>query len=321
MVKDSRNRDICDEPIAGRGKYEERFKRHAEISACIGESWLKVFSNYSNEEYYRYLYSSLEEGVVDQIRSVVDDVNRVLAVFHDVGKCTQSNQTTLRECGTARNHEFMSASVLCVVLREALRKVLRKALNDEELMVVLSPLILATVLHHHATRGGNFVNALTDVVGKLMREDLECCCKCLKSIADLLPRPLANVCVREVIKIEELRECSTWFSKIYSSWSNNIYSSPSRKCPSYLLTHSYKVAVLLATALMVSDNIAAKLNRELYEDINCESLSDDIKLKVLEEFRGEFVYDLLRREEVYWEYRRKLKEILNEAGDIRDGRE
>lgn len=249
MAKASRSRDLCERPIAGRGEEcYESFEDHVRAIVEIERKRLSASSRYASSEYLRYLERVLG-SYADRVVAVIHDVNTLVAVFHDVGKCTYGNQRSLRERGTAEDHEFLSVWILGATMDAALAE-----LGENLALKALAPVHLAVLLHHHSMRGGK-LGRVRDAVGAYSIGDVDarCAWRCLSSVKDLVPTLLPEdeeAYARRVVGFRER------FPRIISEIAYWIPRATDSCRPG-----AYRVAVLLSSVLLVADVVAARLNR------------------------------------------------------------
>lgn len=288
-VLESRN---CNNPIAGFGKVNncyESFEKHVRTIIDLEMDALKVASTYASLEYGRYLWSILGPELSEQLSELVLNVNTILAIYHDIGKCTIPNQVSLRERGTAPEHEYVSARVFRTIATLTLN---RLSLEDAEINVITAPMYIAIILHHHAIRGGK-VRTSRSSRYDLKDEDLKCIWKCLEGVKDLA----GSFLVDEAIFMSEAL-------KHYRRYNYDIkYKEELR--PYYYRARAYRVASLLSVPLAVADNLSAMRNRS-------ECLSNDESLSLrgfLQNIKisDSFVKGFLNRELVFERLHSKLK--------------
>jgi CRISPR-associated endonuclease Cas3-HD len=249
---------LCEEYIAGCDKTVgcvETLTDHVRSMVDILRGPLKRLASYAEREYLYLTIKALKLGGSTTSDAELAEVFRstslveVLAVFHDLGKCTLSSQRSLRESCTAPYHEVTSAALLLAYLT---------SIGGSKPAIVIPP-VLSVLLHHHAMRG------LSHLYEHVRRINL--------GSADLESVLKGLHCACEVLRVPRVEEFSTWIQGmglgrftealkrllelIESSKGNSDTGSTS----GVTLAEVYRVSILLTATLSVADNVAASLNR------------------------------------------------------------
>lgn len=297
-MRDLKSPSQCDNPIAGRSETCcESFRDHVKTIIEIERELLRVSSEYASSEYSRYLIEELGP-CANYVRRSVLDVNSLVALFHDIGKCTLQNQQSLKKRGTAPHHEFYSVRLL-----EAAMSVVLPELDECLAFKALAPAYLAILLHHHSIRGKELKNIKYELEKRSISDyrDIECSWKCLSSAIDLVPGLYIN---RDLY----VRRVASSHGKIADYIGGLVHHVPTE---SSYQPKAYRVAVLLSSVLLVADVMAAKLNRELC--LTKEERDKTEVLRAMVKSRGfadsVFVEEFLKREELIEKCSKLLAEI------------
>lgn len=249
---------LCEEYIAGCDKTVgcvETLTDHVRSMVDILRGPLKRLASYAEREYLYLTTKALKLGGSTTGDTELAEVFRstslveVLAVFHDLGKCTLSSQRSLRESCTAPYHEVTSAALLLAYLT---------SIGGSKPAIVIPP-VLSVLLHHHAMRG---LSHLYEHVRRISlgSADLESVLKGLR-------------CACEVLSVPRVEEFSTWIQgmglgrftealkRLLESIESSKGISDAGSTSGVTLAEVYRISILLTATLSVADNVAASLNR------------------------------------------------------------
>jgi CRISPR/Cas system-associated endonuclease Cas3-HD len=254
---------LCEEYIAGCDKTVgcvETLTDHVRSMVDTLRGPLKRLASYAEREYLYLTTKALKLSgsttgnaeLAETFRST--SLVEVLAVFHDLGKCTLSSQRSLRESCTAPYHEVTSAALLLAYLT-----FLTSIGGSKPAIAGVIPPVLSVLLHHHAMRG---LNHLYEHVRRISlgSADLESVLKGLR-------------CACEVLRVPRVEEFSTWIrgmglgrftealKRLLESIESSKGISDAGSTSGVTLAEVYRISILLTATLSVADNVAASLNR------------------------------------------------------------
>jgi len=141
-------KDICYESMEEHvGRMLEEYRRSM---GSVGIAVKRAYASYV-KELMRLIGEGGGHGVSGLYKIVECDPVELVIALHDVGKCTQRYQKSLRENCTAPNHEIISAAYLYSLSLSI----------DKQGPSATIPHMLAILLHHHSRR------TLKDVLGRI----------------------------------------------------------------------------------------------------------------------------------------------------------
>ncbi len=295
-VSETSKLELCTEPIAGCDRENnclESLTNHVESMIRILRGPTRRLTLYAERDYLSLLeflasgrYSLGNTSFIKELQNT--SVLEILAVFHDLGKCTLFSQESLRENCTAPYHEILSATLLLAYL---------SFLGADPPIAAVGPPVLAVLLHHHAMRSLDDVrHRIQNTQINTKSEDLECVLECLNSLLKVVDMPQANE-FSSHIRSQGLEKYIKGLTKLINSLKADD------KKENHVLIRIYKSSILLTEVLSIADNFAATKNRKYCKEAQVDGAQ---QIGILHGFIRPLLNRELDREEISMALKRAL---------------